>query len=149
MLIDPDQPLAISHFLFLDAESEDDAQCHPPDRREADLEFLRKGKRDRMGGNPEPEQGFERAVDALEAPAAKDEIVFDPVEKHHLGTEEDVREHRDAERPGESVGRITSYNVCYTKLLRIGLPNTPLEMLGKVLAWALLGVVIKYRNNFV
>lgn len=40
-----------------------------------------------------------------------------------------------------TLGEIISHTI---RTRRPGLPNTPLEMLGKMLAWALLGVVIKY-----
>jgi hypothetical protein len=40
-----------------------------------------------------------------------------------------------------TLGEIISHTI---RTGRVGLPNRPLEMLGKVLAWALLGVVIKY-----
>lgn len=40
-----------------------------------------------------------------------------------------------------TLGEIISYIIRNKK---IGLPNSPVEMLGKMLAWALLGIVIKY-----
>jgi len=40
-----------------------------------------------------------------------------------------------------TLGEIISHTI---KTKKIGIPNSPLEMLGKVLAWALLGIVIKY-----
>lgn len=40
-----------------------------------------------------------------------------------------------------TLGEVVSHTL---RTGKIGLPNKPLEMLGKLLAWALLGVVIKY-----
>lgn len=40
-----------------------------------------------------------------------------------------------------TMGEIISHTF---RTRKVGIPNTPLEMLGKVLAWALLGIVIKY-----
>ncbi len=40
-----------------------------------------------------------------------------------------------------TLGEIISHTL---RTKKPGLPNTPLEMLGKMLAWALLGIVIKY-----
>ncbi|MCZ7557846.1 MAG: hypothetical protein M5R41_15720 [Bacteroidia bacterium] len=40
-----------------------------------------------------------------------------------------------------TLGEIISHTL---RSKKIGLPNTPLEMFGKMLAWALLGIVIKY-----
>lgn len=40
-----------------------------------------------------------------------------------------------------TLGEIISHTL---RTKKFGLPNSPLEMLGKMLAWALLGIVIKY-----
>ena len=75
--------------------AQDQPQDHRPEGREADLEIHREAEGEGVGRDPEPEQGPEGRRHAFEAAATEDEVVLQPVEQHHLGPEEGVREGRE------------------------------------------------------
>ena len=80
-------------------------QRHGQDGREKGAELRRKQEGNRVGRDPEPDQGCPGTGDALKALLPQDEVILDAVEDHHLRAKEKIGQRRKRQRPAKTLGR--------------------------------------------